>query len=139
MTVPVLISATAEAAGLTTLASALQKAGLTDTVNGIPDVTIFAPANAAFDAISSVLASISTPDLKNVLTYHVVKGAVGYSTDLKDGQILPTVQGGTVTVHIRDGKIFINDAQVVVPDVVVQNGVVHVINRCVLSFDGPGI
>lgn len=93
------------------------------------DVTVFAPENSAFAAIDNLVASLSTQQLTTILEYHVVNGTVGYSSTLKDGQSIPTLQGGSVKVSIRNGNIFLNSAEVVVPDVLIANGVAHVIDK----------
>jgi uncharacterized surface protein with fasciclin (FAS1) repeats len=69
LTIPVTPADTATAAGLTSLAGALTSANLVDTVDGLKDVTIFAPSNSAFGAIGSALGNISTTDLTSILTY----------------------------------------------------------------------
>lgn len=56
-----------------------------------------------------------------------------YSTDLYDGDVIQTLQGQSVKVSFKDGNVFVNDAEVVVPDVLVANGVVHIIDGYVLS------
>lgn len=76
-----------------------------------------------------MVSSLSTQQLASILEYHVVNGTVGYSTTLKNGQKIPTLQGGSVTVSIRNGSIFINSAEVVVADVLIANGVAHVIDK----------
>jgi len=128
LTIPEKPSDTAIAAGLTSLAGALTSAKLVDTVNNLRDVTIFAPANSAFQAIGSGLGNLSTTDLTSILTYHVVQGTVGYSSGLMNGTTLPTVNGANLTVTINNGMVFVNGAKVVTPDVLVSNGVVHVID-----------
>jgi transforming growth factor-beta-induced protein len=125
-------SATASAAGLTSLVSALTSAGLAATVDGLKDVTIFAPTNAAFDAIASTTKGLSTEALGNVLKYHVVP-TTAFSKDLKDGQVIKTLQGGTLKVMIMGDKVMINNANVVKADVPITGGVVHVIDRYVSS------
>lgn len=111
------------------MAGALTSANLVNTVNGLKDVTIFAPSNAAFQAIGSGLGNLSTTDLTSILTYHVVQGAVGYSSGLMNGTSLPTVNGANLTVTINNGMVFVNGAKVVTPDVLVSNGVVHVLDN----------
>ena len=71
------------------------------------------------------------PDLARVLTYHVVAGAVK-AGDLKDGQKIKTVQGGELTVTIKDGKVMIDGANVTIADVISSNGVTHVIDAVVM-------
>lgn len=58
----------------------------------------------------------------------IIKGAVGYSSGLKNGTKLPTVNGAEVTITINNGMVFVNGAKVIIPDVLVSNGVVHVID-----------
>jgi uncharacterized surface protein with fasciclin (FAS1) repeats len=128
LTVPLSDSATAVAAGLTSLAGALTMANLVSTVDGLKDVTIFAPSNAAFQAIGSAVGSLTTDQLTSILTYHVVVGSVGYSSILTN-TTLKTVNGGSVTITVEGGSVFVNSAKVIIPDVLVANGVVHVIDK----------
>jgi uncharacterized surface protein with fasciclin (FAS1) repeats len=128
LTFPLSDSATTVAAGLTSLAGVLGMANLVATVDGLKDVTIFAPSNAAFEAIGSAAGSLTTDQLTSILTYHVVAGTVGYSTTLTN-TTLKTVNGGSVTITVENGSVFVNSAKVIIPDVLVANGVVHVIDK----------
>ncbi len=128
LTVPQNISTTAVELNLTSAAGALTQAGLVETVDYLSDVTVFVPNNAAFQAIGSALPNLTIEDLTSILTYHVVQGTVGYSSLLTNGTSLPTVQGTNLTVTIEGDSVFVNSARVVVPDVLVANGVVHVID-----------
>jgi uncharacterized surface protein with fasciclin (FAS1) repeats len=117
---------------LSTLVTALEAAELVDVVaDENANLTVFAPTNAAFaeieDTVNTLLEPENQADLQNVLQYHVVDGAA-FSGDLSDGQVIETLNGETLTVEIRDGDVFINDAQVVIADVEASNGVVHVID-----------
>ncbi|KAG4434553.1 hypothetical protein IFR05_009969 [Cadophora sp. M221] len=127
LTVPQSASNTAGALNLTSLAGALTAANLVGTVDGLSDVTIFAPSNDAFQAIGSATANLSVEALSSILTYHVVQGTVGYSSILSN-TTLTTVNGGNVTISIIDGAVYVNSARVVVPDVLIAGGVVHVID-----------
>lgn len=118
---------TATSLNLTSLAGALTSANLVSTVDGLKDVTIFAPSNAAFQAIGSALPNLSTADLSSILTYHVVQGTVGYSNILTN-TTLKTVNGADVTISITNGSVFVNSAKVIVPNVLIAGGVVHVID-----------
>jgi hypothetical protein len=72
----------------------------------------------------------------------VVAGTVGYSSNLKDGDVLTTLSGGIINIAIRDGAVFANDVQVTTPDVLVANGVVHVVDgyvRCAQSSFRSGL
>lgn len=129
LTIPMNDSATAVAANLTALAGALTTADLVSTLDSAEDVTVFAPSNSAFAAIQNLAANLSTEQLSSVLTYHVVQGTVGYSSSLTSGAQLTTLNGGQVTITIDDGDVFVNSAEVQIADVLVSNGVVHVIDN----------
>ncbi|KIW30456.1 uncharacterized protein PV07_06198 [Cladophialophora immunda] len=128
LTVPQNISDTAVQLNLSAAAGALTSADLVTTVDTLSDVTLFVPNNEAFEAIGSALPNLTTQDLSSILQYHLVQGAVGYSTLLQNGTV-QTVQGNDLTITVEDGEVFVNSARVVVPDVLVANGVVHVIDN----------
>jgi uncharacterized surface protein with fasciclin (FAS1) repeats len=69
--------------------------------------------------------------LKNILLYHVVAGKVT-SADVVNLNSAETVQGSSVNIKVVDGKVMINDAQVVTPDIYASNGVIHVIDTVIL-------
>jgi len=131
LTIPASDSDTATAAGLTSLATALTTANLVPTVNGLKDVTIFAPSNDAFTAIASAAAGLTTQQLTSVLTYHVVAGTVGYSS-LLSNTTLKTVNGANVTITVSPAGVMVNKAKVTIADVLVANGVVHVIDSVLM-------
>nr|WP_286943784.1 fasciclin domain-containing protein [Allomuricauda sp.] len=137
---------------LTSLVAALQKADenensdLIGTLSGNGPFTVFAPTNDAFSALLSELDGFETLDdfdteeeralLADILKYHVVAGAAVLSTNLTDAQNIETVLGETVTVSL-DGAVYLNDAtngnaEVIIPDVMASNGVVHVIDKVLL-------
>jgi uncharacterized surface protein with fasciclin (FAS1) repeats len=113
-----------------TLVKALKAADLVETLSGEGPYTVFAPTNAAFNKLpKATLAKLlkNKEELKKVLTYHVVSGAVT-SKALKAGSVA-TVEGGNVTVKIRGKSIKINNANVINPyDVKASNGVIHSID-----------
>ncbi len=120
----------------TTLVAAVKAAGLVETLKGAGPFTIFAPTNAAFAAlpagtVDGLLKPEKKADLTAILTYHVVAGSVK-AADLKDGQKVKTLQGGELTVSIKDGKVKINGANVTAADLVGSNGVVHVIDAVLM-------
>jgi uncharacterized surface protein with fasciclin (FAS1) repeats len=120
----------------TTLVSALTAGGLVETLKGAGPFTVFAPTNAAFNALpAGTLDALLKPekkdDLTKILTYHVVAGSVK-AADLKDGQKVKTLQGGELTVSIKDGVVTINGAKVTAADLSGTNGVVHVIDAVLL-------
>lgn len=65
-------------------------------------------------------------------SYHVVPKMVGFSTDLVDGKELTTLEGGKLTIRIKDDVYYVNGAKVVMANVITNNGVVHVIDKYVL-------
>ncbi|KAK7995364.1 hypothetical protein PG990_014137 [Apiospora arundinis] len=116
-------------ANLTALSGAVKAANMGPALDGMKDVTIFAPDNQAFMSISSLLTNASSQDVAKILGYHVVPGKVAYSSDL--GNMTIKAQDGTdlkITVE-KDGAVFVNAARVTVPNVLVGNGVVHVVNQ----------
>jgi uncharacterized surface protein with fasciclin (FAS1) repeats len=129
LTLPDTAANTLSAAGLTSLRGAVVAQNLTSTVNTTPDVTIFAPNNAAFQAIGSGLGNLTSQQVTDILSYHVIAGTVGYSSSLRNGTTLRAANGGNLTVTINDGRVFVNNARVVIPNVLIANGVVHVIDQ----------
>jgi Fasciclin domain len=116
------------AANLTAVAGALTMAKLVEAVDTTPDVTIFVPSNEAFQAIGSALGNVSMEDLTSILTYHVVEGTIGYSSMLSNTS-LETLNGENVTITVSNGTVYVNSAMVIQADVLVANGVVHVIDN----------
>ncbi|KAJ4322800.1 hypothetical protein N0V94_002180 [Neodidymelliopsis sp. IMI 364377] len=130
LVLPEVVSDTLTTANLTSLRGALNATNLLEAVDTTPDVTIFAPSSQAIQDIGSALTNLSTEDISNILTYHVVNGTVGYSSGLENGTTLTTLNGQNLTITIGEGgRIFVNNARVTVADVLVANGVVHVIDE----------
>lgn len=126
---------TAVAAGsFTTLATALDAAGLVDTLKGTGPFTVFAPTDAAFAKLPAGTVEGLLNDkakLTSVLTYHVVPGKVMAADVVKlDGAT--TVNGQSVTIKVVDGKAQIDNATVVQADIETSNGVIHVIDTVIL-------
>ncbi len=131
-----------ETESLSTLVTAVKAAGLADTLaDNNAKYTVFAPSNDAFaklpaGTVETLVAPESKATLTSILTYHVVP-SVALSSDLKDGQMIKTVQGNDLTVKIMDGKVYIVDAkggmaQVTTADVKASNGVVHIIDSVLM-------
>ncbi len=119
-----------------TLVAAVTAAELGETLSGKGPFTVFAPLDEAFAAlpagtVESLIEPANKAKLQGILTYHVVAGKV-MSTDLSDGMKAKTVNGAEITIHLKDGKVLINDAEVVVANVETDNGVIHVINKVIL-------
>ena len=124
-----------------TLTAALSAAGLVDTLKGPGPFTVFAPTNAAFDALpAGTLETLLLPENKDtlvsILTYHVVPGAVTSDQILGKRMNVATVQGGTVHIDGMGGKygasVRVNNANVTSADILATNGVIHVIDKVLL-------
>lgn len=118
-----------------TLEAAVIAAELADDLSGPGPFTVFAPTDAAFAALPSgtieTLLSDPTGVLAQILLYHVVSGQA-LSTDLSDGQTIATLLGENITVTIGMNGVMINNATVVIADILADNGVVHVIDAVLL-------
>lgn len=125
---------TAVSAGqFNTLVTAVQEAGLVETLKGEGPFTVFAPTDEAFAKLpaGTLEALLKDKDqLRAVLTYHVVAGKV-MAADVQAGEVA-TVQGDTLVISIHDGKVMVDQANVVATDVAASNGVIHVIDSVIL-------
>lgn len=129
-----IIAVAMENGSFTTLAKALQAAGLVETLQGAGPFTVFAPTDAAFaklpaGTVDSLMSDI--PRLRALLSYHVVAGKV----EAKDAMNLSTatsVEGSPISISVVDGKVRINDANVVTADVQASNGVIHAIDTVIM-------
>ncbi|HTP07397.1 MAG TPA: fasciclin domain-containing protein [Anaerolineae bacterium] len=126
---------TAVAAGnFKTLAAALKAAGLIDALKGAGPFTVFAPTDDAFAALpkGTLEALLKDPKkLGDILKYHVVAGKV-LAADAAKLTEAKTLEGAPIKISVKDGKVFINDAQVTTADILTTNGVIHVINKVIL-------
>jgi uncharacterized surface protein with fasciclin (FAS1) repeats len=117
-----------------TLVTAVKAAGLVETLKGEGPFTVFAPTDAAFakvptETLNALLADKAA--LANVLTYHVVAGKV-MAADVVKLTSAVTVQGQSVSIEVKDGKVYVDGAQVVATDIKASNGVIHVIDAVIL-------
>jgi len=116
----------------TTLVAAVKAAELVDVLSNAGPFTVFAPTNAAFDAlpagtVEELLKPENKEKLQDILQFHVAV-AVYKTENLKDGQILNMVNGANATIAVKDGKVSINGANVVA-SVPASNGIIHVVDR----------
>ncbi len=129
---------TAVAAGsFNTLVTALQAAGLADTLKGKGPFTVFAPTDDAFSklpagTVESLLKPENKDKLRAILLYHVVSGDVTALVKLSSAK---TVNGQDLKISVNNGTVMVNDATVVKADVVASNGVIHVIDTVLLPKD----
>ncbi len=131
-----IVATAVEAGSFNTLAAALKAAGLVEALKSDGPFTVFAPTDEAFAALpEGTVESLLKPENKDklaaVLKYHVVPGRV-FSDAAAKGATVDTLQGQSITTRSEDGKVFVNDAQVVTADIDTSNGVIHVINKVIL-------
>ena len=132
----------------TTLVAAVKAAGLVDTLKGKGPFTVFAPTNAAFDAlpagtVDTLLKPENKATLTKILTYHVVAGNMdskAIAKAIKKGKgkaVFTTVAGGKLTAMMEGGKLVLTDEKggkstVTIADVKQSNGVIHVVDTVLL-------
>ena len=119
-----------------TLVAAVTAADLVSTLSSEGPLTVFAPLDDAFGelpegTVETLVKTENKEQLASILTYHVLAGKI-LSTDLSDGMKATTVNGQEVTVHLKEGKVFINDSEVVLADVTTDNGVIHAVNKVLM-------
>ena len=123
-----------------TLVAAVTAAGLVETLQGAGPFTVFAPNNAAFEAlpaglVDKLLLPENKETLVKILTYHVVSGKV-MAADVAAGDV-PSVEGSNITVTVDAGAVMLNgSSNVIATDVAASNGVIHVIDAVILP---PGL
>jgi len=126
---------TAVAAGnFSTLVTAVKAAELVDTLKSDGPFTVFAPNDAAFAKIPAADLNALIADknaLTKVLTYHVVAGQV-MAADVVNLTSAKTVQGQELSIEVKDGKVYVDGAQVIATDIVTSNGVIHVLDSVVM-------
>jgi len=123
---------------LSTLVAALKAGKLTDALSGTGPFTVFAPSNEAFAklpkaTLSHLLDPKNIKELDDILEYHVISGTAVFKADLSADQKAKTLEGQDVEIRkSSDGKVFVNQAQVITADVDASNGVVHIIDAVLL-------
>lgn len=134
-TAPTILNIAASEENFSTLVAAATAADLTEVLSGEGLLTVFAPTNAAFEALpDGLLETLLLPENKDLLTkilaYHVVGGSV--TSDQLEAGAVTTVEGSDIDVAIADGNVMVNDANVVMADIAASNGVIHVIDRVII-------
>ena len=125
--------------GFSTLVAAVIAADLVDTLSGEGPFTVFAPTDAAFadlpeGVLEALLEEENREALVQILTYHVVNGAV-FSEQVETGPVT-SVEGSTIAVEVsEDGVVTVNGATVTAVDIEASNGVIHVIDSVILPAD----
>jgi uncharacterized surface protein with fasciclin (FAS1) repeats len=125
---------TAVAAGsFKTLVTAVQAAGLVDTLKGKGPFTVFAPTDAAFAKLPAGTVEALLKDkakLIQILTYHVVAGEL-MAKDLVSGPLV-TLETQSVMIKKDSMGVMVNDAKVVKANVAASNGVIHAIDTVLM-------
>jgi len=121
----------------TKLVAAVQAAGLVETLNGPGPFTVFAPTDEAFaklpEGTFEALAA-DVPTLTNILLYHVVPGKV-LAADVVELTSADTALGQPLAIRVEDGKVYVDEAQVLITDIEASNGVIHVIDTVIVPGD----
>jgi uncharacterized surface protein with fasciclin (FAS1) repeats len=131
-----IIEVAKQAGNFNTLVTAIQAAGLIETLQGRGPFTVFAPNDAAFaklpaGTIEGLLKD--TKKLSSILTFHVLPGKVMAAEVLAAKNLKPaTVNGATLDIKVKDGKVYVNGARVIATDITASNGVIHVIDAVVM-------
>jgi uncharacterized surface protein with fasciclin (FAS1) repeats len=107
---------------------------------------VFAPTDDAFAKLpaGTLNSLLANPDqLKAILLYHVLAGKVLSTAAIdvaKSGTpTVVTVNGASITLSLKDGSLYINDAKVVKADVLASNGVIHVIDTVLIPPAAAGL
>ena len=131
-----IVKTAVEAGSFNTLAAALQAAGLVETLQGDGPFTVFAPTDEAFaklpaGTVENLLKPENRDQLVGILTYHVVAGEVK-SDAVVNLDSAQSVEGSSISIAVRDGAVYVDNAKVVNADVTASNGVIHVIDSVIL-------
>ncbi|MBX3379141.1 MAG: fasciclin domain-containing protein [Phycisphaeraceae bacterium] len=133
-----IIETAAGAGKFKTLYAAIEAAGLVETLKGSGPFTVFAPTDEAFEKLGTgTVEELLKPENKGklvaILTYHVVPSKV-LSKDVRTMEV-PTVNGQRLDVVVKNGTVRVDNATVVMADVVASNGVIHAIDTVLLPTD----
>lgn len=131
-----IVDVAVEAGSFTTLVSALKAADLVGALQGKGPFTVFAPTDAAFAKLPAGTLDALLKDPKRlaaILTYHVVSGELRAADLIKAGGATPTtLEGQALDIKVRNGKVYVNGAQVTTADVAAANGVIHIVDTVLL-------
>jgi PGF-CTERM protein len=125
-------------ASLTTLVRLLEKANLTDTLNGPGNFTVFAPTNQAFAALNNTtLAALNknTTELKTVLLYHVVPKKL-FANNFTGNGTITTINGLSLPYSVNGTTVTVGDAKVTKANINASNGVIHLVSKPLLPPPG---
>ncbi|KAK1573383.1 fasciclin domain-containing protein [Colletotrichum navitas] len=126
---PARLENSTESFGLSAFLGALYTAKLLPFLSDKRNVTIFAPRNEAFQRVAGHLEDLDENVVRNLLNYHVVEGRIVPSSGLKNGTSMYTLSGHSLNVIRSGNNLFLNSAQVVQPDILLANGIMHIIDN----------
>ncbi len=134
---PDIVDVASSNADFSTLVAAVSAAGLVDTLKSEGPFTVFAPTNAAFEAlpagtVETLLKPENKDQLVKILTYHVVPGNYPASTLVGKRGTLTTAEGSTLHTNGRGASVKVENATVTAADIMASNGVIHVIDTVLL-------
>jgi uncharacterized surface protein with fasciclin (FAS1) repeats len=134
---PTDIPRTAQCTGVhNTLVDAVIQADLLTTLQGDGPFTLFAPTDQAFTDAGIDLAALNTEEgkatLTDILLHHVFISDSIWASQIEDGQMVSMANGDNITLSKSDGKIMIGDATVTGADVLVSNGIIHVVDKVIM-------
>ncbi|GAB7357963.1 hypothetical protein MBLNU230_g0130t1 [Neophaeotheca triangularis] len=106
--------------------------------------------DSAFAEVGGAIPDLSTSELNTLIQYHVVVGDVAYSLNISDGSSFETLSGDDLdfTVDESDGAVYVNNARIITPNILLENGVAHLIDQVLnpsdeyeydLGDDGEGV
>ncbi len=135
-----IVDTAVEAGQFTTLAAALEAAGLVETLKGDGPFTVFAPTDEAFaelpdGTVETLLMPENRDQLTAILTYHVVPGSV-MAADVVALDEAETVNGEMLNISTSGDSVMVNDVTVTATDIAASNGVIHVVDSVILPPEG---
>ncbi|HXV24532.1 MAG TPA: fasciclin domain-containing protein [Alphaproteobacteria bacterium] len=132
-----IVDTAASAGSFKTLVTAIEAAGLVDTLKGPGPFTVFAPTDDAFaklpaGTVEMLLKPENKDKLVQILAYHVVPGVVMSGDVAGRTKEAQTVEGSMLKVDARKGAVMVDEARVVKADIAADNGVIHVIDTVIM-------
>lgn len=119
-----------------TLVAAIKQAELVTALSNAGPFTVFAPTNAAFEAlpagtVESLMTADKKDELQNILQYHVAVSVLKEDM-LTNGQTVGMVNGDNITIGVKDGKITVNGKAHVIASIPASNGIIYVTDAVLL-------
>lgn len=136
-----LLSALKSSRSFGTFAHAIDKAGLTESLNTTDQYTLFAPTDEAFSALpagllSRLLEPANKDELASLVNYHLVSGRKTVS-DVGKWEAARTVNGQKAPIQHDDGQVSIGGAHITLPDITAKNGMIHGIDKVNIPDSKP--